>query len=121
MPHPADLAVLATKHASVAFRGDARASRGGTVNLKCGDSRRARGVAVTDETDRASTPQTMRPHGHHSVHVPPQTSPFPSPHNNSPALPPARARGTHVGRSAGPAQGSVAVACWQRRSAPRRG
>ena len=64
MPHPADLAVLATKHASAAFRGDARASRGGTVNLKCGDSRRARGVAVTDETDRASTPQTMRPHGH---------------------------------------------------------
>ena len=52
------LAVLATKRPSAAFLGDAGFSRArgrGGVNLEGGDTRRAHGVAVTDETDRAST------------------------------------------------------------------
>ena len=102
MPHHADLAVLATKHASVAFRGDARASRGGTVNLKCGDSRRARGVAVTDETDRASTPKQCGPMGTASVHVPPQTPLPPSPTTTAPLSLPPELAGRMWGARPGP-------------------
>ena len=119
MPHLADLAVLATKHASVAFRGDARASRGGTVNLKCGDSRRARGVAVTAKPDCASPHTKGGTMSTATVHVP-QTagrpvSLFPSP-QQQPSPAGLAGRDVAAGRAhGGPCRGGVLLA-WQGRA-----